>query len=163
MPGTSPRGPRWKWRWRGRSSPSPQALFPLYWEEQSPRIYKWVWCKTSRPPQVSYVLDPSSALVTVSKSVIGHQRRHWNLDDLCTNDVKFCLYEKWGNRQWVGAGKKLAPAVCFRETGKWKLSKSFWSDNKQQVDSAKRKDSYADWCFLTLHLPKDHSEGKVII
>lgn len=23
----------------GRSSPTPQALFPLYWEEQSPRIF----------------------------------------------------------------------------------------------------------------------------
>lgn len=39
----------------GRSSPTPQALFPLYWEEQSPRICKWVWCKTSRPPQCSHV------------------------------------------------------------------------------------------------------------
>lgn len=131
MPGTSPRGPRWKWRWRGDLPPTPQALFPLYWEEQSPRICKWVWFKTSRPPQSSYGSDTSSTLTTDSKSVIRNQCKRWNLGDLCTNDLKFLAYMclsfwKMRNRQWVGAEKNLAPAVCFRETGKWKLSKS-WS------------------------------------
>lgn len=39
------------WRWRGDlpRSPAPRALFPLGWEEQSPRLFKGAWCKTSWP------------------------------------------------------------------------------------------------------------------
>lgn len=29
--------------------PAPRALFPLGWEEQSPRLFKGAWCKTSWP------------------------------------------------------------------------------------------------------------------
>lgn len=57
----------------GRSSPTPQALFPLYWEEQSPRIFKWALRKTSRPPQSHHISDLSTSVARFSKSVQGHQ------------------------------------------------------------------------------------------
>lgn len=166
MPGTSPRGPRWKWRWRGALPPTPQALFPLYWEEQSPRICKWVWCKTSRPPQFSYLLDTSSALTTDSKSVIRNQGKRWNLGDLCTNDLKFLgiyvfVFMKNGEIDSEWEQRKSWPFVL----GKWESESFLKADRTKQTRGWLSKEhSHADvssFCICYFfHCPRTTPKAK---
>lgn len=114
----------------GRSSPTPQALFPLYWEEQSPRICKWVWCKTSRPPQCSHVgpvqRSRYSFQTSLQTSNVPTLKFKWFVCKWCGFFFCHICVCSWGCRQWVETEKRLTAAVCSRETGKWKLSKS-WS------------------------------------
>lgn len=112
MPGTSPRGPRWKRRWRGDLPPLHRPCFHYTGKNSLPEYASEFGA--SRPPQLSCVLDASSTPAAASKSVVGHQCKIWNLDDWYTNDVNFSAYMclslwKMGKEAVSGSREKVEP------------------------------------------------------
>lgn len=112
----------------GAISPAPRALFPLGWEEQSPRLFKGAWCKTSWPTtwpnrvgEISFLtsgifpLQPWGSIPHQSPDTHGNS----GIQITCVQVNKWATGGE-GGKEGERTKKKPARKTCqfFRENGK---------------------------------------------